>query len=333
MSFKKELQQKGLDILDAVAARKKEAANRPPEDIESKPFSTAPGRMGEYQDRKWLTNRVNELTQALEDAKAGGRNLELPLADLHEVEGRRRKLTQQEFGELKENLANNPLVTPITVRPRQEGGYEIISGHNRVRAFRELGRDLIPAVIVDTSDAQADINAFYANLLQTDLPPYEKYLGFKMLQEKQPGLTQAEIARQAGKPESTISELMAFGELPEPVLTLLSHHPSLLGHRAAAQLAAFTKNGLTQEVTDAVQQIASLGIDQNEAVKMVAATQKKEVRPKPPKRVIKAGRATYCSVIRAAKVMRIEFASEDEAAAVQAAIEEVLESRAQNLKK
>jgi ParB family chromosome partitioning protein len=316
-------------LLNKTAGVAKAVAENPGKPIAEQAPVTMPGQLGafrleaqKYQDRiKNLENQLNEMQEKIGSA-------ELPLDQLFEVAGRRRKLTEQQYSELRENLRNNPLVTPITVRRRREGGYEVISGSNRVAVFRELGRDRIPARVLDSDDTQAEINAFFANLLQADLPDYEKYLGFKKIMEVQGSLTHAQIAERAGVSRSSVTQLMAFDDLPEGVLDILTERPSLIGANAAQDLAALTKKGRAEQVIVAVRKVAAGELDQGKAVRFAAtdptvktaATKAEVVR-------IKAGKSTVCTLQRADKVLRIQFLTADEAAAAQQFIQELLEQR------
>jgi ParB family chromosome partitioning protein len=335
MSFKSNLESKTLGILDDIKARKEKRALMPQEDADEKAFSTAPGRTGDLQDRKWLTNKVTELTAELERTRTSAASLEIPLDKLTEVPGRRRKLGEAEFAELRENLRRNPLVTPITVRPKDKGEYEIVSGHNRVRAYREIGRTSIAAVIQSADNTQASINAFYANLLQTDLSDYEKFIGFKMIQDELK-LSQAKIAEHSGKSESFVSRLMAFQDLPEAALKIVDADPSIIGMDAAYHLAAIAKDATRKDaqakVTEAIEKLAAKQIDQKQAVKLAASTDTAKP-PAPGKPIkIKAGKADYCAMRRMNKVLRIEFKSQEEAEAIENAVRAVLENRAEQLK-
>jgi ParB family chromosome partitioning protein len=306
----------------------------PAENAASKKARTSAGLL--YGDVKRLEDAENRADVAEARVKellaAGVNSREIPLADLHEAPGRKRTLTEEQFTELVENLRSNPLVTPITVRVRAEGGFEIISGHNRVAAFRALERETIPAVVADTDQEQADVNAFYANLLQPDLTDYEKYLGFKMLKSKYPDMTDTEIASKAGKSKSFVSQIKCFDELPPSALAVIAGNPSIVGANTAQMFAGLVKKGRDQQVIEAVVQLANGAVDQAQAVK-IAST---DPAPKAPKRSeptrYKLGKATYCDFRRADKVLRIDFVSAEEAEAVESAIKAVLEQRIVKLK-
>lgn len=277
--------------------------------------------------------RAEELETRLRDAEKNGASLDLPLSDLHEVPGRKRNLTNEQFQELRENLRNNELVTPITVRPRTQGGYEIVSGHNRVRAYQELGRATIPAVVRDTDSARADINAFYANLLQPALPDYEKYLGFRLIRSRHPDFSQEQIAEMAGVSQSLLSRLLSFEELPEDTHTILIEHPNCLGAAAASHLAALVKRGRAAKVTEAVRKIVEEGVDQTVAVKL-AAKDEDTPKHKPAVEIMtyKVGKAALCSYRKTETTLRVDFKSAEHAQAVHAEIQMVLERYAASLK-
>lgn len=55
--------------------------------------------------------------------------------------------TGEEQAELVESIRTTGMLVPVIVRPLLRGKYEIISGHRRVAACRELGVDTIPAIV------------------------------------------------------------------------------------------------------------------------------------------------------------------------------------------
>lgn len=323
-----------MSIYDKLGAKTAGIKARTIEKPAEKAPRTAPGMFLNATQRIDVAEaRVEELEAKLKEMAEVAGPRELALDELHEVPQRRRKLTEQQYAELRENLRNNPLVTPITVRKRDAGGYEIVSGNNRVAVFRELGKTHIPAALLDSDEDQAEINAFYANLLQSDLSDFEKYLGFKKIIAKHPSLTHAQIAEGAGVSRSFVSQLMAFDDLPADALTILNDKPGAIGANAAQDLAVLTKKGRTAQVISAIAKVAAGEIDQGKAVKEAAADPIVKVAAMRPEPVhIKLGRATYCNMQRADKVLRLQFQSAEEAEAVQTAIREVLERRAQELK-
>lgn len=322
-----------MSIYDKLGAKTAGIKARNVEKPTEKAPRSAPGMfLNATQRLDAAEAKVEELETRLKEAEASGTR-ELPLDQLHEVGGRRRRLTEQQFNELKENLRNNPLVTPITVRKRAEGGFEIVSGNNRVEVFRELGRTSIPAALLESDDDQAEINAFYANLLQPDLPDFEKYLGFRKIIGKHPELTHAQVAEGAGVSRSFVTQLMAFSDLPADAIAILADRPEVLGANAAQDLAGLVKKGRVEQVVRAIARLAAGEIDQARAVREAAVDIIPKAGASKPEPVrIKIGRTTYCAIQRADKVLRIQFQSAEEAESVQEAIREVLERRAMEMK-
>jgi ParB family chromosome partitioning protein len=320
--------EQSMSIYDKLGAKTAGIKARTIEKSVEKMPRTAPGMfLSATQRMDEAEARVEELEARLREAEAtGGR--EIALDDIHEAPGRRRKLTERQYTELKENLRNNPLVTPVTLRKRAAGGFEIVSGNNRVAAYRELGRGHILAVVLDSDDNQAEINSFYANLLQSDLTDFEKFLGFKRIMEKHPNQTHGQVAEGAGVSRSFVSQLMAFDDLPEEVLGILAERPEVLGANAAQDLAAIAKKGRVEQVVNAVRRIAAGEIDQGKGVKEAASDPVQRIaaaRAEPVR--IRIGRSTYCDMRRANNVLRLQFQSPEEASAVQDAIEELLQRR------
>jgi ParB family chromosome partitioning protein len=115
------------------------------------------------------------------------------------------------------------------------GGYELVSGHNRVQAFVELGRTEIDAHVIDLAEEQVLPAAFYSNLLSPALPDYEKYLGFKQLQEAT-GKTQSELAKESGISKSLLSLLFAYDGLGAAAHSALQKQPQLMTATVASKI-------------------------------------------------------------------------------------------------
>lgn len=168
----------------------------------------------------------SELTRVkgeLEKAKKEGGALEVELDDLVEVAGRRRTLSAEAYAELRDNVRQHELITPITVRVLAGGKFEIISGHNRVAAYRELGRGRIKAWPADTDADKIDELAFYANLLHPDLSAFEKYQGLKKIIAQNIGLSHEALADCVGLSRTLVTELLSFDSIPKQALAVLAN--------------------------------------------------------------------------------------------------------------
>jgi ParB family transcriptional regulator, chromosome partitioning protein len=294
---------------------------------------TAPGQLMHLQAQsERQQDEIETLRKALTEAQQNGSAVEIPLEQLHEVPGRRRYMTPEKYAELRENLRHNDLIHPVVVLPRAEGGFEIWSGHHRTDVYRELERSTVWCVLGKATKASANAGAFYANLMQSDLTDYEKYLGFRQILSEHPDITQAQMAEQAGVPASVVSKLMSFEQLPEAVLVLLKDRPGLLGFNTGYALSTLTKEGKADRVVAVVSRLAKGEIDQSQAVKLASTEPTKgKTATKAATVKVRAGRAVYCDMRTARNVVRMEFQSEEEANAVQEELKSFLERRAERM--
>ncbi|MFM0068910.1 ParB/RepB/Spo0J family partition protein [Paraburkholderia aspalathi] len=116
---------------------------------------TAPGQ------RMHLQATAAAQREEIERLKTALQGAELPVARLHEVPGRRRKLTAEQYSELKANLEKYPLSTPVSVEERSDGDWDIVAGNNRVAIYRELGREEIEANILNIDQSLVERVAFF----------------------------------------------------------------------------------------------------------------------------------------------------------------------------
>ncbi len=107
--------------------------------------------------------------------------------------------TGEEQTELLESIRANGTLVPIIVRSSSAGKYEIISGHRRVEACKELGIDTIPAIVKDLTNEEAIITMVDANLQRENLLPSEKAFAYKMKVEA--------MKRKAGRPQKNSSQV------------------------------------------------------------------------------------------------------------------------------
>ena len=218
------------------------------------------------------------------------RNRKVKIADLRIVDGRKRQLSPQEFEELRTNLEAFPLITPITIRTLATGEYELISGHNRVEAYLQLGRDEIDANIIQLEEEQVLPAAFYSNLLSPALPDYEKYLGFKQLQSIT-GKSQAALAKESGLSKTMISMLFSFDDLAPIVHETLSKNPQLLSATLASKIKGlpFTEHAITLLATGAITTQQVIASATRQPTSTVPAIKSKPV-------IIKKGKQRFAEV-------------------------------------
>lgn len=325
------------DDLKAKSQRALNTMNEPPPAAPAGPRRavTTPGAIA------FMQPTIDALSERAESAEAEVVQLrkrldqqptEAALSQLVEVAGRKRKLTPEQFEELKENLRHNPLVHPVAVRRLSDGRFEIVSGHNRSDAYRALGRETIPIIVVDIEDALIDRSAFFANLMAPALPDFEKYMGFKRELARMSNGSQKQLAQESGVSESTISRLFSFEELPERARELIEDRPLGVGMNCAADLARASRNGHGERVVEAVELLLAGKLTQKEAVAYAerAAPKEAQPRPAPPAPVkIRAGRLEFCQYVAKGHTLRIDFKDESQRAAAEKRIAVLLKELAE----
>ena len=81
---------------------------------------------------------------------------------------------------LMDSIEHIGIAEPLIVRPREGGGYEIISGHRRDYCAKAVGLDTRPAILCHYSDEEADILVVDYNINREDLLPSEKAKAYKL---------------------------------------------------------------------------------------------------------------------------------------------------------
>ena len=81
---------------------------------------------------------------------------------------------------LMDSIEHIGIAEPLIVRPREIGGYEIISGHRRDYCAKAVGLDTRPVLVRNYSDEEADILVVDYNINREDLLPSEKAKAYKL---------------------------------------------------------------------------------------------------------------------------------------------------------
>ena len=86
----------------------------------------------------------------------------------------------EDMAALVDSIREQGLITPITVRPKEDGRYEIVSGHRRRKACEILNFETIKAVKTEISRDEAIIQMVDSNLQRSKILPSEKAFSYKM---------------------------------------------------------------------------------------------------------------------------------------------------------
>ena len=124
--------------------------------------------------------------------------------------------------EMVESIKESGVLTPITVRPDENGGYEIISGHRRAHACELAGKKKIPAIIRNCTRDEAIIMMVDSNLQRETILPSEKAKAYKMKLEalkRQGKRNDLEIVDSQGSPTSCQLDTKLTGRTDELIAT------------------------------------------------------------------------------------------------------------------
>jgi len=198
---------------------------------------------------------------------------ELPVASIvpnpHQP---RKEFDEVAVKELAESIRSEGLLQPIVVR-KVKGGYELIAGERRLRAFRHLGQKFIPVRVIEASDASSAVLALLENLQRADLNPVDEAVGVASLM-RDFNLTQEAVADRLGKPRASIANLVRLLQLDREILGYLGKGQLSTGH--AKVLLGLEQQAHRVQVARLVVE-KGLSVRATEAeVKALAATKKTE---------------------------------------------------------
>jgi ParB family transcriptional regulator, chromosome partitioning protein len=140
----------------------------------------------------------------------------------------RKEIDDEALQGLADSIREQGLLQPIVVRKVDEG-FELIAGERRLRAFRKLGIDKIPARIIEASDASSASLALIENLQREGLNPIEEALGYASL-IRDFDLTQERAAERLGKSRVAVTNSLRLLRLSTDVQAYLSKGILSTGH-------------------------------------------------------------------------------------------------------
>lgn len=136
----------------------------------------------------------------------------LQIKKLRPFEGHPFKVADnEEMDQLVESIQAQGVLTPLVVRPLNNGEYEVISGHRRLHACKRAGIETVPAMITEMDRDAAAIALVDSNLHREHILPSEKAFAYKL---KMDALNRQGTSRQVGEKLSVtqISEVTEDSE-------------------------------------------------------------------------------------------------------------------------
>ena len=121
----------------------------------------------------------------------------------------REEMDQDHIDDIAESFEKDGQWNPIIVRPRDDGRYDVVSGHYRTAAARQLGWDEIEANVKNVEDDEADFLALKTNLIREGMEPVEEGKVLNEIMEHY-DYSQRELAEEVGKSRSWVRERLSL---------------------------------------------------------------------------------------------------------------------------
>ena len=163
----------------------------------------------------------------------------LPLSELHPFEGHPFQVRDdEEMDKMVDSVKEYGVMTPAIVRPRRDGGYEIVAGHRRCHASQRAGVDTMPCIVRELDDDTAIILMVDSNCQREHILPSEKAKAYQMKLEATkrkggrpsknnsaqvgPNLWASErVALDAGESKSQVKRYIALNNLTPDLMQLV----------------------------------------------------------------------------------------------------------------
>ena len=185
---------------------------------------------------------------------------DIPLSEIDEFPDHPFKvLMDEDMEQLVESIKRNGVMTPATVRLKDDGRYELISGHRRKKACELAGLETLKCEVKDLTRDEAIIIMVESNLQRSVILPSEKAFAYKMrleamnrqgqrsdltsspLDNKLSGTTSAQqLSQKSGDSQPQIYRFIRLTELIPPVLQMVDD--GKIAFRPAVELSYLSKD-------------------------------------------------------------------------------------------
>lgn len=163
----------------------------------------------------------------------------------------------KEMEELAESIREHGVLIPGIVRPRAEGGYELIAGHRRKHGSELAGKTEMPVIIRDYSDDEATIMMVDSNIQRESILPSEKakaytlkYEALKHQGKKFGKSTLDQVGEAAGENSKKVQRYIWLSRLSDQMLQMVDE--KRLGFSQGVDLSFLSKKS-QQIVADAIE--------------------------------------------------------------------------------
>ena len=184
---------------------------------------------------------------------------EIPLTEISDFPNHPYKVKKDEsMLELAKSIQEKGVVNPALVRPKPDGGYEMVAGHRRKFASELAGKSVIPCIVRNLTDDEATIVMVDSNLQREKVLPSEKAFAYKMKldamkrQGQRTDLTSTPVEQKlskysieilgetVGESRSQIQRYIRLTELIKPILDMVDE--GKIAMRPAVELSYLPKD-------------------------------------------------------------------------------------------
>jgi ParB family transcriptional regulator, chromosome partitioning protein len=166
----------------------------------------------------------------------GGGSVELAHVPVEQIHANprqpRRRFEHEATAGLADSIRHEGVIQPVVLRPRLQGGYELIAGERRWRAAREAGVIALPAVIREAGDRDTLLIGLIENVARENLSPIEEARGYALLMDEFE-LSLGELSERVGRSKPATSNKLRLLDLSDDVLAMVERGELSEGHARA----------------------------------------------------------------------------------------------------
>ena len=217
--------------------------------------------MGKSSVASLLTS-VDELFTTQEERDAAKREtvVDIPLSEISDFPNHPFKVKMDEaMMEMADSIRQYGVLVPGMVRPKENGGYEMVAGHRRKMASELAQKATMPCLVRDLTDDEAIIIMVDSNLQREKILPSEKAFAYKMRLEAmkrqgqrtdltsvpvaQKSTSRAELGKAVGESQDQVRRYIRLTNLIPPLLDMVDE--GKIAMRPAVELSYLPENEQT----------------------------------------------------------------------------------------
>ncbi|WP_368294548.1 ParB/RepB/Spo0J family partition protein [Dehalobacter sp. TBBPA1] len=203
-------------------------------------------------------------TDASREEKQREKVLDIPLSEISDFPNHPFKVKADEaMLEMADSVKQYGILVPALVRPKEDGGYEMVSGHRRKKASELAGKETMPCIVRELNDDESIVAMVDSNLQRESILPSEKAFAYKMkleamnrqgqrtdltsvqVEQKSNRTTSREdLARQSGESGPQIFRYIRLTELIPPILEMVDEKQ--IAFNPAVEISYLTEKEQTE---------------------------------------------------------------------------------------